>query len=208
MGDGVSAFPLAWPAQRPRTREADRVPGRFTSKGDKGLSRAVTVAEARERVQHQLDQLRAQSPVLSTNIELRRDGLPRSGQGGSTDTGVALYFRLNAKPVVLACDRYTTVAANIAAIAAHLESTRAIERHGVGSLDEAFAGFVQLPPPGARTWRTVLGFGPAGLVTRDQVRTRRVELARHHHPDAGGSSARMAEINGAVEQALQELRDE
>ena len=41
-----------------------------------------------------------------------------------------LYFHLKKQPYAMACDRYTTVADNLAAIAAHIDAVRAIERHG------------------------------------------------------------------------------
>ncbi len=101
----------------------------------------LAVTEALRRLQGAMDRLGARLPVVSTNLEPRLDGLPRSGQRKPEDPGAALYFRLNDTPVVLACDHYDTVAANLAAIAAHIDAMRAMERHGVGSLEQMFAGF-------------------------------------------------------------------
>lgn len=51
--------------------------------------------------------------------------------------------------------------------------------------------------------RRTLGFTAKEPLTRDQVKGRYRELARKHHPDRGGSVARMQEINGAMEILLE-----
>ena len=116
-----------------------------------------------------MERIRARYVVLSSNVELRLDGQPRAGLRDPADPGVALYFQLDGKLIVLACDRYTTVAANMAAIAAHLDATRTIERHGVGTLEQMFAGFAALPAPGKQPWRAVLGYKVDQAVTREMV---------------------------------------
>ena len=78
------------------------------------------------------------------------------------DPGVAVYFQLHDKERVLACDKWDTVADNIAAIAAHIDGIRRQDRYGVGTIDQAFAGYSALPPPGGtsrptRPWHEVLG---------------------------------------------------
>jgi len=45
------------------------------------------------------------------------------------------------------------VSDNIAAIAAHIEALRAQERYGVGTIEQAFAGYSALEH---RTWQIVL----------------------------------------------------
>jgi hypothetical protein len=54
---------------------ADGAFGTGTSGGGK---RAATIAEAIARLQGELDRLGAADVVLSTNVELRLDGLPRA----------------------------------------------------------------------------------------------------------------------------------
>ena len=68
-----------------------------------------------------------QDTVISTNVPTRLDGLPRSGAREPFDPGVAVYWqeRSGARRV-MAIDRYTTVADNLAAVAATLEAMRAI----------------------------------------------------------------------------------
>lgn len=68
----------------------------------------------------------------------------------------------------------------------------------------------QAPPPPPRKPalpdpRIVLGFAAGQKVTADEVKKRHRELARKHHPDRGGSLARMQEINAAVDQLLATL---
>jgi hypothetical protein len=47
--------------------------------------------------------------------------------------------------------------------------------------------------------RQVMGFGPRDLITKDILKARYRKLAKKHHPDLGGSPARMREINDANE---------
>lgn len=145
--------------------------------------------------------------MLSSNVELRLDGLPRSGQAEPKDRGVALYFHLGDKPHCLPCDRYDRVADNIAAIAKHIEATRAIERYGVADMAEMFAGFTALPSQsGKRHWRAVLGFSTFDHVTTSMIQARFKKLAKGLHPDVtGGSHQAMAEINQARDEAFAEI---
>lgn len=148
--------------------------------------------------------------VISTNLQLRLDGLPRSNQAEPADPGVAVYWQTTkGEPKVMAIDLYDRVADNLAAIAASIEALRAIERHGGAAiLDRAFTGFTALPAPGqttARGWREVLGVGPE---ERDfaKVQDKYRRLAAVHHPDRGGTAELMSELNWAWNQAQEALR--
>lgn len=55
-----------------------------------------------------------------------------------------------------------------------------------------------------RAWETVLGL-PTGTRDLAVVRKRYRELAKTHHPDAGGDHMKMVELNDAYLQALSEL---
>jgi len=197
----TQAYPLQWPQGRPRRRLRKAAP--FGKQGPRGYRVELTVADARERLQMEVDLLRAGSVVLSTNVELRLDGLPRSGRGEPNDPGVALYFSLSSKPHVLACDTYMRVADNIAALAAHIEATRKIERLGVATAAEMFAGFQALPAPGSTPWWQVLAVQPSASVQEIEAAFRR--LARERHPDRpGGSHDMMADLNRARDAGLKE----
>lgn len=197
-------FPLKWPAGRPRRRAGDRKPGRFHN-GSSLFHGELTVAIAMKRLQQELERIDARYAVVTSNLDLRRDGLPRSGARDPDDPGIAVYFQLDGKPVCMPCDTYTKAAQNIAAVAAHIEATRKIERHGVATTAEMFSGFVSLPPA-HRHWRVVLGFADTiSVPERSAIEARFRHLARERHPDRGGSHADMAEINRARDEALAEL---
>ena len=166
-------------------------------------TRPLTVYDAILRLTRELRLVGASAEILSTNVETRLDGLPRSGQGEPRDPGAACYFDRGKKPTVLACDRWDRVADNIAAIAQHIDALRRIERYGVGTLEQAFAGYQALPAHEMpEAWWSVLGVAPE--VTLDTVETAYRTLARAAHPDAGGSHERMARLNAARDQARAE----
>lgn len=208
MTDAPLAFPLSWPVAKPRyTKPRGR--SNFHGHGppsEHGYrpKRGLTVAEASERLQRELTLLPAFDVVVSSNVPLRRDGLPRSDTSNPLDPGVAVYFTLGKRrsaggdPVVLACDRFSHPADNLAAVAAHVAASRAIERYGVGRLRELFRGFTALPEHATAIapddWRAVLG-NPQTLDEAEASYRERMKVA---HPDVGGSQARAAALNAAI----------
>ena len=194
------AYPLQWPATRPR--KTARRTSKFSSNGSR-----LTVAVGLARLKDELGRLGARYPVVSSNVELRRDGLPLSGRPEPHDPGVAVYFQLAGRPHCMPCDTYDRVADNIAAIAAHIEATRAITRYGVASVEQMFAGFAALPSPEhERPWREILGLHREPHVSLAMVEENYRRLARERHPDQGGSDAMMAELNHARMAARAELQ--
>jgi hypothetical protein len=203
----VEAYPLQWPTGFPRTNAGERKRARFSrgetrttlSGGQWRRQKELSVAAARERVEAELDRLGADRIVLSTNLHLRLDGMPRSIQRQPEDPGVAVYFTLDGVPHCLPCDRWDRVADNIAAIAKHIEATRGQLRWGVGDVKAAFAGFKALPGRGETTpaagpdWRTVLGCEPFETEL-SKARAAYKNLALQHHPDRGGDASAMAMI--------------
>lgn len=203
-------YPLQWPQGRPRKPVGARKRATFGKKINNGRwqeTKDLTVADALGRLQDELDRIGARYPVVSTNLETRLDGLPRSGQAEPRDPGVALYFDLAGKPHCMPCDTYDRVADNIAAIAKHIEATRAIERYGVASMSEMFAGFTALPAPGVRrSWRQVFGFGPSEQISKSYLNDRFRAKSKAAHPDTpGGSEEAMIELNQARTEALKEI---
>lgn len=202
-------YPLAWPPAWRRTspnyRQRARFEQRTTQYGQGGSSwkarKELSVAAALNRLMVELERLNARQVILSTNLLLRQDGMPRSDQREPQDPGVAVYFQLDRKPRVLACDRWLRVADNIAAVAAHIFSIRAVDRYGVGTLEQAFAGYAALPAK--EEWWSILGLGPEA--TLDQAEEAFRKLARIHHPDAGGSHDLMSRLTEARETARQLL---
>lgn len=189
---GVAAFPLYWPLQHPRA--TSRRASRFQ----------VDFGTARSRLLRELHLLRARDVVLSSNVPVRRDGLPSVPDREPADPGAAVYFTRNGRPFVIACDTFDRVRANLRAIGLTIEALRSIERNATTSmLEQAFSGFAALPsaPTG---WRAVLGF-PDGPCDVADVRSVWRKLATLHHPDNGGDASAMAAINAAAEQAIREL---
>ena len=200
-------YPLSWPVGWKRTPPSQRRRAAFSkiTRTERVVNeqivtstgvRALTVADAIARLSGELARLGATYEILSTNVAVRLDGLPRSGQPGPDDPGAAVYFRLRGKPRALACDRWDRVADNIAAIAQHIDALRRIERYGVGTMDQAFAGYAALPPS-AEEWWLVLGLDSSATLEDVELAFKR--LAREHHPDVGGSQHMMARLSEARE---------
>jgi hypothetical protein len=211
----IAAYPLTWPEGWPRTKPGMQKYGKFgTRKMRSGSTYArtedLTLTEATTRVLLELERMGIgrQDIVISTNVRLRLDGLPRSGEREPEDGGAAVYWETRkGDRRVMAIDQYTKVADNLAAIAATLDAMRAIERHGGAQiLDRAFTGFTALPAPAAALdWQAVLGLQDLMLPTEEDIRRAYRRLASIRHPDKGGSHAEMTELNAAYERAKKEI---
>jgi hypothetical protein len=201
----ATRYPLVWPMRWPRTPPANRRVANFGTKERGDYKRQMTPATATQRLMRELDLLRADRDhaVLSTNLVVRLDGLPRSDQPEPRDPGVALYFKVSSADRALASDRWTRVADNITALAAHINAIRAVGRYGVGTLEQAFAGYTALPPS-AEDWTIVLMV--AQTATREEIQAAYRQLAAIHHPDKGGRAEDMARLTAARDRALSQLR--
>src|SRR5580658_2458580 len=147
MTESVEAFPLFWPPGKPRTSNPQR--SRFD----------VAFATARDELMREIQLLGGSLPVLSSNIPLKRDGLPYAGQKEPDDRGVAVYFTLKKQQMCFCCDRWDKVGDNIQAIRHTIAALRGIERWGTGDMvQQAFTGFIALPAPPS-SW-DVLGLKP------------------------------------------------
>lgn len=191
----ATAYPLSWPTGWPRAKM--RLDAPFHKKRDTGRGysekSAITMAQARQQLQGELDRLGARSIILSTNVELNLNGQPRGDRARPSDVGVACYFVLKGRDTGLACDKWYRVEDNIVAIARHIEAIRGQERWGVGSVEQAFTGYQALPAP--EQWWQVLGVAESASRADIDVAYRR--LAPAAHPDSGGSDAAMARLNAA-----------
>lgn len=185
-------YPLHWLVGWPRTKFPQ------STKFDRARSR--TFAQARDELIHQLELLGATSILLSTNIPLRQDGLPYSGRKQPDDRGVAVYFQLSKEPRVLACDSWDRVIDNAWAIVKHVDSMRGQRRWGVGSLEQAFAGYPALPEAASpRTWYEVLGV--TANANWEEVKAAYRKLAKTVHPDVGGNRAQWDAVQQAYDEA-------
>lgn len=215
----ISAFPLAWPDGWPRHKgyrefarfETQRSSYNTTLQKSVKHRADLSVADGTARVNQALTRmgLGRDDVVISTNMPLRLDGLPRSNVPEPSDPGVAVYWQTKkGERKVMAIDRYTRVADNLAAVAATLEALRGIERWGGGQiLDRAFSGFTALPAPGqthARGWREVLNVEPT-VSDLETVKGQYRRLSSVRHPDKGGTEAEMSELNWAWAQAQEAL---
>lgn len=187
--------PLRWPAGWVRKDDRDRDYGRFGQQGTRQYGSfshtgktKITVATAMQRVADELDRFSVDVWVITTDLPLRLDGMPRSGAREPDDPGVAIYWiDTEGSQRCMAVDRYRRVADNIAAIAATLNAMRAIERHGGGViLDRAFVGFQALPNLADEEWFHFLGYqSPSDLDGKDIAAMFRSEIQKAH-PDKGG----------------------
>jgi hypothetical protein len=213
----IPRFPLEWPMGWKRTPYGQRKRAMFgkvrqersTTNPNYTWQRreALSVGDGLERLTGELRRLGARNYIISSNLRLRNDGLPMASQAKQLeDPGVAVYFKLQGKPLVLACDRWSSAADNMAAIAGHIEAVRASDRYGVGTVEQAFAGYKALPADTAANWRAVFGFPKEARPTLDQLDTAYKRAAREKHPDAGGSDIEMAHVNRARDYALAELQ--
>ncbi len=193
-----TAYPLYWPDGRPITPGHQRkTQTRFQT----------TFAAARDACRREIKLLGGSDVLISTNIPLKRDGVPYSVDWGKQmqdgrSPGVAVFFKRNGKELVFACDSWNHVQDNMHAISLTIEALRGIARWGTGDMMEAaFRGFRALPAPGESSgicWWKVLGV-PVNS-TRKQVADAFKILAHKNHPDHGGDSEMFQRVTEAWDQ--------
>lgn len=186
----IEAYPLCWPAQFPRAKWRDR--GRFK----------VSLSVAMENVERSLRGFAKDSHkpvsnvVISSNVTL--------GTKAVGDPGVAVWFTWDGMSLCIPVDRYDMVSRNLQAVHKIIEARRTELRHGSLTLVKAtFTGFTSLPPP--RGWRKVFGYSAGARPPRDRLEADYKAIAFRVHPDRGGSTAAMAELNNARDAAIKEL---
>jgi len=206
----TEAYPLQWPEGWPRTPAHRRVDSRNRwGRGEKNKRRPWTFSEARDELYAELERAGAKGTIVSTNFRLTQNGVPSKNFGVPDDQGVAIYFTMNGKPMVMAQDGHTRAEENLRSLALVLKYLRGVEDLGGGvMMERAFTGFSALPAPGhqsKRSWRQVLGILPDVPVDRATIMTFYRNAAQKAHPDQGGSNDAMAELNAARAEALQEI---
>lgn len=214
-------YPLDWPTGWTRTTWDRRgkasfgvrrtvVRGEGESRRESVVFASLTVSDGLKRLEGELRRLGASRVTISSNLQYTQDGRPFAKQSKILiDPGIAVYFELKGRAHVLACDRWQSAADNMAAIAGHIEAIRACDRYGVGSIEQAMAGYKALPADTAADWRSVFGFPPESDPSYADVDAAFKRCAREKHPDAiGGSDVEMAHLNRARAYALQEVHGE
>lgn len=194
----TEAYPLKWPDGWPRATSRD------SDSKFHGSVYGLSPGRARDGLISELRKLGATDVVLSTNIELRRDGLPYSNTRIPSDPGVAVYFKLKKRPLVMAQDRFNSVMGNMRSLTLAISAMRQMARHGGGQMMErAFTGFTAIAPPDwKKPWREVFGVKPDWS---GDIKALFKEKARQRHSDQGGDDTLMAELNVAYAEAKQEL---
>ena len=192
----IDRFPLTWAQGQSRIPASARKNSRF----DTPLKRAV------DDLLSELELLGAREIIISSNLELKPNGLPYADSRQPSDPAVAVYFNRKTsdgapRPFVIACDTYRLVADNVRAVGMTVAALRTIQRHGASSmLEQAFTGFAALPPAfREKPWWEVLGV--TERATPGEVKDAWLKLVQIHHPDRGGSTERMAEINAAYQRS-------
>lgn len=186
------AYPLYWPEGWPRTEEYKRKRAYFKDR---------SVHVGRRTLADEVRRFGGENLIISSNLELRLDGNPRSGQREPRDVGVAIYFMRNEIESALACDIYTTVEDNLWALCRTIEALRQIERDGSPSLiNRAFRGFAALPDPDAKEWFEVLGVDETA--DNGTIRMAYIRLAKQYHPDAGGDALMFDQVQKAYDLAM------
>lgn len=193
----TEAYPLSWPPGWPRART--RESSQFSSGRVKfDRSRGARMEPAQQNLFRELGLLGAKRIVLSTNIELRQDGLPYANRRDPTDPGVAIYFELKRENKCFPCDRWDRVADNVHAIALSIGALRGLDRWGASHMvDAAFKGFRALPE-GPQWWQ-LLGLD-SDVTSPEEIKAAYKKKAKTAHPDMeGGSHEEMIRIEAAYQ---------
>lgn len=191
------SYPLSWPDGWARVKSARQ------HRDDP--YRSISIGNACEEVVAELRRIGGVDIIISSNLRARLDGQPYANQSEPRDAGIAVYFNLKNRPTVLACDKWDRVSRNLWAIAKHVEALRGQERWGVGSIEQAFAGYAQLPGIGetsGMSWWKELGV--AVNADAEAIKSAYYKRSKEMHPDRGGSHEAQARLNQAFELAMQQ----
>lgn len=210
MSEDITNYPLSWPVFQPRTKPQDRERARFGTRSSIGYAgnyvsgRKHTISESARELEQEIRRMGGSDMIISSNLRVKANGLPYSGQRTPDDPGVAVYFKWHKKDLAFACDKWLSIEDNLWAIVKHIEALRGQERWGVGTLDQAFAGYTALPDPDALQWFQVLHVSPNA--SNEEIRRAYLQLVRQHHPDAGGDSLMFDQVQKAYDTAIGKVR--
>lgn len=163
-------YPLQWP---PHWKRAER------------KQRAIfrnTFAKARDELLNEIRLLGGRYPIISSNLMLKRDGLPYANQKEPEDVGVAVYFELYGSQQCIPCDKWNKTIHNIIAVGKTINALRGLERWGAKDMVEAaFKGFKALPSPDdvISSYKNYF----EGCQSRYEAKDRYKQLCKKLHPD-------------------------
>jgi hypothetical protein len=192
MNAPKESYPLCWPPGKPMT-PLRKTNGQFKT----------SFANARDNCTREVKLLGGSELIITTNIPLRRDGIPQAIDWGKVipQPGVAVYFKRKGKQMCFACDAWAHVQDNMHAITLTISALRGIARWGTGDMMEAaFTGFTALPEKvGGVSWWEILGV-PINA-TEEQINEAYRAKAKILHPDAGGNHDDFVKLNEAYRAA-------
>lgn len=194
----IEPYPLLWPEGEPETESYKRRGARF----------AASFAKARDELIREITLLKGRDIVITSNLAVRKDGLPRAGEPQPANPGVAVYFWLNGQLHCIACDRWNLVKDNLRALGNSIQALRGINRWGCTALvEKALAAYAYLPPPKearelGTAWWEILGVNQEASNATIKQAWRR--LVNEHHPDKGGDVERFHAINRAFDDVRKE----
>lgn len=192
----TQAYPLHWPAGRPRTSTPAR-----------SLFKVSSLDKATGELLREVKRLGGSMVVISTNVRLRNDGLPYSNDRPPSDKGVAVYFTHKGKQMCFACDRWDSVKDNVYAAAKTIEALRGIERWGTGEMvQQSFSGFMMLEGPRKREWWEVLGI--QSTASYADIKHAYWVKRKATHPDAGGNAEEFQAVQDAFDTATKQGKGE
>jgi hypothetical protein len=150
-----------WPGAA--TPESARLPSPFkgtvreqTDHGERFRQRKTPFGTTIRDLRRELDAINAQQPELQLALrdrDIRLDGFPRA-DARLVHPGVILAFNLPAlkgQRLTYAVDRFTSWQDNLRAVALGLEALRKVQRYGMGSGYEQYAGYRALPQMATQT---------------------------------------------------------
>lgn len=113
----ITAFPLTWcPPSQERTPINKRA----------SASYRAGFAKARDDLLDELRLFGADHVVISSNIPLRKDGLPYANFKEPTDPGISVYFRIKKQSYAISCDAWDKAKDNLGAIGKYVAALRMI----------------------------------------------------------------------------------
>lgn len=194
MSKVTEAYPLQYPNGWKRTQQPE--PSRFGSWNNK-----PSIHKATQKIIEEMRLFGGTDLIISSNLKLKKDGLPYSNQKQPEDQGVAVYFNWQKEQKVIACDTFDNIGCNLWAIGKTIEAMRGIDRWGCSEIiTKAFTGFTALPERTSSEWWEILGVEPTA--SPEEIKRKYRQLVKKHHPDITGNDIHFKRIKEAYEKSL------